>query len=69
MPNYQSLVQPQMQQQRNNAQQGAALRSLQRQVGSLEGQIATMRPTGHETRFMETFRYFGTYGNNQTNRR
>lgn len=54
-PNYQTLVRPQLEQQRINRSAGTAIRGLQQQVGGIEGALGsqaqgqntqTVRPTG-----------------------
>jgi hypothetical protein len=64
VPNYQSLVRPQVQQERTNQQQAAALQRLDQTIGSLEsrGEGTTgIRPTGHHTTFLGHGGYFNTY--------
>ncbi len=65
IPNYQSLVRPEMQQNRLNAQQNSALKNLQGEVQGLEGSsnqvYKGVRPTGHHAGFLQHSAYFNTY--------
>lgn len=66
VPNYQSLVRPQLQQDRTNAQQRRTMNNLQNQISNLQVEGAPppytgVRPTGHRSSFMQTGNYFGSY--------
>jgi hypothetical protein len=64
-PNYFTLVQPQLQQQRYNQQQARRIDRLQREVGALQSTAGFtpfanegIRATGHAATFMNTSHYF-----------
>ena len=63
-PNYQSLVRPQMDQQRVNRAQRGATANLQREVSNSRHQAVvpgqSIRGTGHSTNYMSYSQYFNT---------
>jgi hypothetical protein len=64
VPNYQTLVRPQVQQDRLNAQQRTAMKNLQSEIANIEGApppYKGVRPTGHTTTFQSHGGYFGSY--------
>jgi hypothetical protein len=63
-PNYQTLVRPQLDQDRINSAQHRQMRNLQNQLTDLDRTTVepgeTIRATGHRTDFLEFRNYFGS---------
>ncbi len=65
LPAYFAFVRPQQEQQRVNQQQNREVQQLNRQVQQLDRRIInpsgsqTLRPTGHQTMFMNLSHYYG----------
>lgn len=67
MPNYHTLVRPEVENRQEAARQAMAIRQLQSNVTSMQGQIGGQRgaqfSTGHPTRFMTYLHYYPGLGN------
>ena len=66
LPNYHTLVRPEVEHRQASAQQALALRQLQSRVTHMQGQLSGQRDnsqfsTGHPTRFMTYLHYYPSF--------
>ena len=67
LPNYQTLVQPQLNQMRINRQQSSELQRAQHQLRTAQSRsnevpLGPFRPTGYATRYLNYSHFYGTSG-------